>query len=104
MDYYLGLLHEYHVNTCLDKSKPVFIENFIRSYNIDFLNCQKINILEETFKNCNFIVSTYENVQNNASNDNGRCCIVSNSLSTDNLKVDNLSIEKQGETDCCTAQ
>ena len=45
-----------------------------------------------------------KNVLNNATNDNWTCCIVSNSLSTDNIKVDNLSIEKQGEKDCCTAQ
>ena len=73
-------------------SKPVQIEHFIRFHNIDILNCQKINSLEETFKNCNFIMSIYENIPNNATKNYGTSCIVSNTVSTDNIKVDNLSI------------
>ena len=43
--------------TGLEYSKQVQIENFVKFYNIDILNCQEINILENSFENCNFINS-----------------------------------------------
>ena len=46
-----------HGQTGLDESKQVQIENFIKSYKIDILNCQEINIDENSFKN--FLVSVY---------------------------------------------
>ena len=77
-----------HGQTGLDESKQVQIEQFIKSYNVDILNCQEINILEETFRNCNLIASSYEIIQNNDANKYGTCCIVSSSLETDNIKLD----------------
>ena len=77
-----------HGQTGLDESKQVQIEQFIKSYNVDILNCQEINILDETFRKCNLIASSYEIIQNNAANKYGTCCIVSNSLATDNIKLD----------------
>ena len=40
-----------HGQTGLDESKQAQIENFIKSYKIDILNCQEINIDENSFKN-----------------------------------------------------
>ena len=36
--------------TGLDEAKQVQIENFVKSYKKDILNCQEINIKEDTFK------------------------------------------------------
>ena len=40
-----------HGQSSLDESKQVQIENFIKSYKIDILNCQEINMDENSFKN-----------------------------------------------------
>ena len=37
-------------------------------------------------------MSIYENIPNNATKNYGTSCIVSNTVSTDNIKVDNLYI------------
>ena len=74
--------------TGLDQVKQLHIESFIKSYKIDILNCQEINILEDSFSNCDLITSLYEIISNNAQNKYGTCCLVSNSLSTENIKFD----------------
>ena len=76
------------VQSGLDEAKQLQIENFIKSYNIDILNCQEINIAEDSFDNCNFISSSYDIITNNAQNKYGTCCIVSNNLITENVKLD----------------
>ena len=76
--------------TGLEYSKQVQIENFVKFYNIDILNCQEINILENSFENCNFINSSYDIISNNANNKYGTCCFVSNSLQVANIKLDTL--------------
>ena len=58
----------------LDETKQVKIENFIKSYKIDILNCQEINISEDSFSNCTFITSSYDIITNNAQNKYGTCC------------------------------
>ena len=74
--------------TGLDEAKQLQIEHFIKSYKIDILNCQEINILEESFSNCNFITSSYDIITNNAQNKYGTCCLVSNNFTTENIKLD----------------
>ena len=59
--------------TGLEISKQVQIEHFLQLYNIDILNCQEINIREDSFENCNFINSSYDIISNNASNKYGTC-------------------------------
>ena len=35
------------------------IEDFVKYFQIDILNCQEINIDDETFNNCSFILSHF---------------------------------------------
>ena len=74
--------------TGLDITKQVQIEHFLRFYNIDILNCQEINILGDSFENCDFINSSYNIISNNASNKYGTCCLVSSTLQAENIKYD----------------
>ena len=74
--------------TGLDITKQVQIEHFLRFYNVDILNCQEINILSDSFENCNFINSSYNIISNNASNKYGTCCLVSSTLQAENIKYD----------------
>ena len=74
--------------TGLDEAKQLQIEHFIKSYKIDILNCQEINILEDSFNNCDLITSQYDIITNNAQNKYGTCCLVSNNLQTENIKCD----------------
>jgi len=74
--------------TGLDESKQLQIESFIKSYKVDILQCQEIDISDDSFSNCNFITSNYEILENNAVNKYGTCSIVSNSLVTENVKSD----------------
>ena len=77
-----------HGQSSLDESKQVQIENFIKSYKIDILNCQEINMDENSFKKCSFISSSYTSIINNAENKYGTCCFVSNNLDFQNVKLD----------------
>ena len=74
--------------TGLDESKQIQIENFIKSYKIDILNCQEINIVEDSFKNCDLISSSFDLITNNAQNKYGTCCFVSNNFFKENIKLD----------------
>ena len=74
--------------TGLELSKQCQIENFIKIHNIDILNCQEINIEENTFKQCHYITSSYEILSNNASNKYGTCSFIKNCFSFSNLKMD----------------
>ena len=74
--------------TGLKNSKQVQIEQFLKTYKIDILHCQEINIENETFESCNFINSSYNIIPNNASNKYGTCTLVSSNLQTSDVKVD----------------
>ena len=74
--------------TGLDESKQVQIEEFLKSYKVDILNCQEINVAEDTFSGCDFLTSSYEIITNNAPNKYGTCCLVSKHFSTDSIKFD----------------
>ena len=47
-------------------------EDFIRRKNIDILHTQEINIEDETFSQCNYILSNNNMIQNNALNKYGK--------------------------------
>ena len=74
--------------TGLDLAKQLQIETFLKSYKVDVLNCQEINISEDSFTNCNHITSNYVILSNNAQNRYGTCCLVSNNYCTENVKTD----------------
>ena len=74
--------------TGLDEVKQVQIEQFIKFYKVDVLNCQEINIENDSFQICNSICSSYQIIPNNASNKYGTCCFVANHLPVKNLKYD----------------
>ena len=74
--------------TGLTDAKQLQIEHFIKSHGVDILNCQEINIVDDSFQNCNFIKSSYDIIPNNASNKYGTCCLVANNLVTENIKKD----------------
>ena len=74
--------------TGLDLVKQLQIEHFLKSYRIDILNCQEINISEDSFTNCDYVTSAYNILTNNAQNKYGTCSFVSNSYQTSNVKTD----------------
>ena len=74
--------------TGLDMKKQVQIEQFLKTYNIDILNCQEINVDSESFQSCNFINSSYDIISNNASNKYGTCSFVTSTLQPVNIKFD----------------
>ena len=78
--------------TGLDLSKQFQIEKFIQTNNVDILNCQEINIVEDSFSMCNYITSSYEIISNNASNKYGTCAIINNDFSYSNVKMDTYHI------------
>ena len=77
-----------HGQSGMNIAKQVQIENFLRTYRIDILNCQEINISSESFESCELINSSYNIIANNASNKYGTCCFVSNNLQPENIKFD----------------
>ena len=74
--------------TGLDLVKQLQIEHFLKSYRIDILNCQEINISEDSFTSCDYVTSAYNILTNNAQNKYGTCSFVSNSYQTSNVKTD----------------
>ena len=46
-----------HGQSGLDQSKQMQIETFLQHNNIDIIHLQEINILEDTFRYCNYISS-----------------------------------------------
>ena len=74
--------------TGLDLVKQLQIDNFIKSYKLDILHCQEINILEDSFNNCENITSSFNILSNNAQNKYGTCRFVSNQYLTENFKTD----------------
>ena len=51
-------------------------------------NCQKINVSEDSFENCDYISSSFNIVSNNAQNRYGTCCLISSNFITENIKTD----------------
>ena len=74
--------------TGLDVSNQLQIENYLKTYKDDILNCQEINISENSFSQCDYITSSYDFITNNAQNKYGTCCMVSNNFMIENVKLD----------------
>ena len=81
-------LHEHPCQTGLDLVKQLQIENFLGLYNVDILHCQEINIVEDSFKDCNYLTSSYNILTNNAQNKYGTCSFVANNFQAENVKMD----------------
>ena len=74
--------------TGLDITKHVQIEQFLKTYKLDIINFQAINIDSDSFEQCHFINSSYQMVSNNARNKYGTASFISSSLQPDNIKFD----------------
>ena len=77
-----------HGQTGIKLEKQLQIEEFLRVNDIDILQCQEININEDTFSECNLITSSYNIITNNSSNKYGTASIVKNEYSIENITVD----------------
>ena len=73
--------------TSLTETKQLQIENFLKAYRIDILNCQEIDISEEDFSQNHFISSSFEIISNNATNKYGTCCFISSNFRPENVKM-----------------
>ena len=69
-------------------TKQKQIEDFISRENIDILHLQEINIEEDTFSQCNYVLSNYHVVQNNAINKYGTASIIRSNFHPENIKMD----------------
>ena len=77
-----------HGQTGLDTAKQLQIEYFLKSYKVDILHCQEINISQDTFNNCEYINSAFNILSNNAQNKYGTCSLVSSQFNPENIKTD----------------
>ena len=74
--------------TGLPVAKQLQIESFARHNGCDILHLQEANIVDETFRSCNFIQSSYNVIENNAPNRYGTASLVKTDLRTDNIRFD----------------
>ena len=79
-----------HGQTGLTVTKQKQIQDFIRRNQIDILHCQENNIDEESFSTCNYIISNFTIIQNNAQNRYGTASLVRNEFSPENIRLDTL--------------
>ena len=77
-----------HGQSGMSLSKQKQIEDFISRKQIDILHTQEINIEEETFSQCNFILSNYHVIQNNAMNKYGTATLIRSEFQPENIKMD----------------
>ena len=69
-------------------SKEKQNEDFIKRKDIDIIHTQEINISEEAFSQCNYILSNFNIIQNNALNKYGTASLVKNDFNPENIKMD----------------
>ena len=77
-----------HGQSGMSVSKQKQIEDFISRKSIDILHTQEINIEEDTFSQCNYILSNYHVIQNNALNKYGTATIIRSDFNPENIKMD----------------
>ena len=77
-----------HGQTKLDQIKQAQIEDFVKKCKIDILHCQEINIDENSFSSCYFMLSNFTIYSNNSINGYGTSSFVHNDLNVENVKVD----------------
>ena len=79
-----------HGQTGLPVTKQKQVENFILRNRVDILNCQEINIEEESFSQCQFIKANFNVIENNAFNKYGTATLVRNIFRAENVRKDTL--------------
>ena len=74
--------------TGLPVAKQLQIEAFARNNHCDIFHLQEANILDETFSSCNLIQSSFNIIENNATNKYGTASLVKTDLNIDNIRFD----------------
>ena len=74
--------------TGLPVSKQLQIEAFAMNNQCDILHLQEANIEDETFFSCSFLQSSFNIVENNATNKYGTASLVKTDLKIDNIRCD----------------
>ena len=74
--------------TGLQIDKQYQLEEFLKRNDCDILNLQEAHINDDTFKECDFILSNYTVISNNARNKYGTASLVKNDLHIENLMTD----------------
>ena len=74
--------------TGLPVAKQLQIEAFARNNNCDILHLQEANILDDTFSSCNLLQSSFNIIENNATNKYGTASLVKTDLKIDNIQLD----------------
>ena len=64
------------------------LEDFLRRNEIDVLHCQEINIDDDTFSQCHFLLSNYSVIKNNSLNKYGTATVIRNEFNPENIKLD----------------
>ena len=64
----------------INQSKQMQIQTFLQHNKIDILHLQETNILEDTFRNCNLISSSYSIIFNNSPSNYGTACLIKSDL------------------------
>ena len=75
-----------HGQSGFSSSKQRQIEDFAIKHSIDIINCQEINIDQDSFSSCTLISSNYNIIQNNAANKYGTAVLVKSEFCVDNIK------------------
>ena len=77
-----------HGQTGLNQPKQMQIQTFLQQNEIDILHLQEINILDDSFRNCNFINSSYNILHNNSPTKYGTASLIKSDLKADNMVCD----------------
>lgn len=77
-----------HGQTKLSQAKQIQIEDFLKFNKVDIAHLQEIEILDDTFLECNFISSSFNIITNNAANKFGTASLVKNELFVENVRRD----------------
>ena len=77
-----------HGQSGLNHAKQMQIETFLSHNDIDVLHLQEIDIVEDTFRNCNFISSSYNILTNNSPTKYGTASLVKSDLYVENIVCD----------------
>ena len=80
--------------TKLKQPKQNQIQFIMQEHKIDILHLQETNILEDTFKNCNLISSSYNIISNNSPTNYGTSCLIKSDLEAENHAFISLLITK----------
>ena len=68
--------------------KQLQIEAFAKFNKCDIINLQEAHIDSETFSTCDFIMNTYNIIENNSTNNYGTARLVKSELTLDNIRTD----------------